>query len=95
VEDFSVSEPDHEEDIKRLEQNRLDAEKNRKPKCPMHGLCFLKTLKVNKVERFFHHRHTKALVNFGPSSPIGSFGSREKAPAVVSSGRFRVGEGAP
>jgi hypothetical protein len=31
VEDFSVSKPNHEEDIKRLEQNRLDAEKIASP----------------------------------------------------------------
>jgi hypothetical protein len=57
-------------------------------------LSFLKTLKVDKVERLFRPDHTKALVNFGCSSPIGSFGCREKAPAVVSTRRFRVGEGA-
>jgi hypothetical protein len=56
-------------------------------------LSFLKTLKVDKVERFFRHRYTKGLVDFGSFSPIESFGRGEKAPAVVSTSRFRVGEG--
>jgi hypothetical protein len=37
VEDLSVCESDDEEDVKRLEQDRRDAEKGRKPKCPMHA----------------------------------------------------------
>ena len=37
VEDFSVGMPNHEEDVKRLEQDRSDTEKNRKPKCLMCG----------------------------------------------------------
>jgi hypothetical protein len=40
---------------------------------------YSKLRKVDKVERFFRRRHTKALVNFGSSSPIGSFGCGEKA----------------
>jgi hypothetical protein len=33
--------------------------KNRKPKCPIVAVLF-KTLKVDKVERFCRHRHTKS-----------------------------------
>ena len=94
VEDFSVSGPNHEEDVKRSEQNRLDAEKIASQNVRCVAVLF-KTLKVDKVERFFRHRHTKGLVNFGSFSPIESFGRGEKAPAVVSTSRFRVARGGP
>jgi hypothetical protein len=70
--------PNHEEDIKRVEQNRLDAEKIASPNVDA-WLYALKTLKVDKVERFFRHRHTKGLVNFGSSPPISSFGLRKSS----------------
>jgi hypothetical protein len=37
VEDLPVREPDDEEDVKRLEQDRRDTEKVRKPTCSMHA----------------------------------------------------------
>jgi hypothetical protein len=37
MEDFSVSVPNHKENVKRLEQDRSDAEKIVKPKCPTRG----------------------------------------------------------
>jgi|SRR6516225_1160697 len=59
VEDFSVSGPNHEEDVKRPEQNRLDAEKIASQNVRCVAVLF-KTLEVDKVERFFRHRHTKS-----------------------------------
>ena len=59
VEDFSVSGPNHEEDVKRPEQNRLDAEKIASQNVRCVAVLF-KTLKVDKVERFCRHRHTKS-----------------------------------
>src|SRR5262252_6972346 len=37
VEDLPVREPDDEEDVKRLEQDRRDTEKSRKPTCSTHA----------------------------------------------------------